>query len=108
MQLEYLQPEQLQLQPGDVPKKGRWPHIRAPIWPFNAHLVSPAVAYGCQLSHQGDLYLAKDVFALHMQCYQEAICSNNQSRTAQLQMKECTSLRWVRDMNALASACSNL
>ena len=51
MQLEYLQPEQLQLQPNDVPKKGRWPHIRAPIWPFNAHLVSPAVADTCQLSH---------------------------------------------------------
>ena len=45
MQLEYLQPKQLQLQPGDVPKNGRWPHIRAPLWPFNAHLVSPAVAY---------------------------------------------------------------
>lgn len=40
MQLEYLRPEQLQLQPGDLPKKGRWPHIRAPRWPFNADLVS--------------------------------------------------------------------
>ena len=39
MQLEYLQPEQLQLRPNDVPKKGRWPHIRAPSWPFNAQLV---------------------------------------------------------------------
>ena len=40
MQLEYLRPEQLRLQPGDLPKKGRWPHIRAPRWPFNADLVS--------------------------------------------------------------------
>jgi hypothetical protein len=40
MQLEYLRPEQLQLQPGDLPKKGRWPHIRAPRWPFDADLVS--------------------------------------------------------------------
>ena len=40
MQLEYLQPERLRLQPSDVPKQGRWPHIRAPKWPFSGDLVS--------------------------------------------------------------------
>ena len=65
MQLEYLQPEQLQLQPGDVPKKGRWPHIRVPLWPFNAHLVSPAMAYKCQMSHYGGPHHAKHVYADH-------------------------------------------
>ncbi len=41
MQLEYLQPEQLGLQPSDLPKQGRWPYIRAPKWPFSGDLVSP-------------------------------------------------------------------
>ena len=30
MQLEYLRPEQLQLQPGHLPKKGRWPPHQGP------------------------------------------------------------------------------
>lgn len=45
MQLEYLQPEQLKLQPSDVPDQGRWPRIRAPRWPFNSELVSPAESH---------------------------------------------------------------
>ena len=48
LQLEYLNEEQLGLQPADVPSSGRWPHIRPPRWPFNGGLVSaysPAVCY---------------------------------------------------------------
>lgn len=48
MQLEYLQPEQLGLQPSDVPKKGKWPHIRAPKWPFSGDLVGPPSPAGRQ------------------------------------------------------------
>ena len=40
VQLEYLDEEQLGLQPADVPASGRWPHIRPPRWPFSGGLVS--------------------------------------------------------------------
>ncbi|CAL5222355.1 g4707 [Coccomyxa viridis] len=46
MQLEYLQPEQLKLQPSDLPQQGRWPHIRAPKWPFSGDLVDHVRAVG--------------------------------------------------------------
>ncbi len=41
VQLEYLDPEELGLQPADVPSCGRWPHIRRHRWPFSGGLVGP-------------------------------------------------------------------
>ncbi|KAK9909479.1 hypothetical protein WJX75_002916 [Coccomyxa subellipsoidea] len=46
LQLEYLNEEQLGLQPADVPSSGRWPHIRPPRWPFNGGLVDYLRAVG--------------------------------------------------------------
>ncbi len=60
MQLEYLQPEQLKLQPSDIPQQGRWPHIRAPKWPFSGDLVSPLFLQASKLYALSGIASAKE------------------------------------------------
>ena len=70
MQLEYLQPEQLGLLPSDVPKQGKWPHIRAPKWPFSGDLV-------CQPPPQaGDLSSALSGVACICERWVASACIN--------------------------------
>ena len=107
MQLEYLQPEQLRLQPNDVPKKGRWPHIYAPKWPFNAQLVSPALAYGCQLSYHGTPDLAAGVCTPHTVNATSWRAAGTISYWLHSARKQYTNAPLVRHENALASIGRN-